>query len=276
MFTIDLNGDLVGYSIWDADPYYSPLVGCYSDGRLEHVAACDRLPERVGLDGPTQRCWFRMAVSSHARELLTAGDPRVRVLRCEDAMPLTMAGATPQPVRHVDDFLTIASRSRTHLTGFPAFLAAPAIHQLDILFLDYLDRLPDPAAREHYLDKLNSGWTCLSLRSELLQSEEFRLRRMMVSRRLGALVTSPIWSLLDKAEALGETGVALREYRLSNDEQGSDDVFVASLRDLFCDTCKIDTEELQTYCREHGREALATMLIREAAVQGRFVVLATE
>lgn len=278
MFTIDLSGDLVGYSVWEADPYYSPLVGCYCDGRLEYIAACDRPPERVALDGPAQRYWFRMPVSNRARDLLKAGDPRARVLRCEDALPLAMEGAEPQPVRHVDDFLTMASRSTMALTGFPAFLAAPAVHQLDILFLDFLGRLPDPAAREHYLDKLNSGWTPLGLRTELLQSEEFRLRRAKVSRRLGALVTSPIWWLLADAEPLGESRRPLRQYRLDDYAHTSDEAFVATFRDLCPSPYNDDAEpqELERLCREQGREALAGTLIREAAVEGRLVMLARD
>jgi len=276
MFIIDTNGDLVGYSVWEPDLLYAPLVGCYSDGRLVAVTASNLPPEDVQLAGPKRRCWFRLPVTEQVRDRLLDGDPAVKVLRTEDAAPIDMAhGRTPRPLRRVEDFVTSASRRANDLTGFAAFLGAPFAHQLDILFLDFLGRLPDPGARQHYMSQIKGGMSPLTLRNELLASLEFHNRQLTVSDRVGSLVTSPIWWQLAEAEPLDELRAQIPQLSIAELDGLSDRDFASRLlaacsRDEASDG---ELDEFEALCREQGRNAAAADLVRHAAGDGIFVSL---
>lgn len=277
MFVVDRNRELVGYSAWTWDSLYAPVVGCYHHGRLIAHAVCDQEWQDIGLDGPKQRWWFRMRVASDVRQALEDRDPAVRLLRMEDGEPVAFAGppgrdASSRRAWRIEEFLSFTSRRDARLDGFTAFLSAPLLHQLDILFLDILNRLPDPEARAHYGERMESGESVFRLRGFLLDSEEFTNRRITVSDRVGSLITSSMWHDLAAAEALGTRRSPLRQLRMTDYAALSDEEFATRIH-LDChgdEPSDIARDNFAALAASEGRLLVASLLVRDAAHGGRF------
>lgn len=276
MFAIDARGDLVGFSFWEADPLYTPVVGLYVDNALIAHAPCELPPQSVTLDGPHGRYWFRLNVTIEQLERIELGDPAVKLLRMEDATPIRLkrprGAIITQPIHRVEDFLTNAEHPTARLDGFPKYLTAPLTHQLDILFLDILGRLPDPAARAEYLPRLRQGQTSLEIRKILMGSEEFQRRRLTISDRVGSFITSSLWTLFAQSEALGERRPSVRQIVMSDYTALSDSDFViAAHRDCHGDDPTEPTvEDLAGIAGSRGRREVIDMLRRDAATGRRF------
>lgn len=280
MYIFDRSREIVGYSVWPWDSIYTPVIGCYRDGRLVKVAPCALVPQ-PGMAGPRHAWWFRMRVDPDTRFRLESGDPSVRLLRMEDgvAVPPGFAIETePNPLRRVEELVAHTGDGQAvPLTGFTGFVAAPATHQLSVLYLDLLGRNVDPSAIGSYLPRMEMGMTVLQVRDEIMESEEFRSRELTLSDRIGSIVTSPMWNTLRQAEPLGEWRRPLRAVRMSAYRDMDDDGFVRSLhRDCFgYDADEAAVAWLLDGAVTHGREWIATVLIRDAATGGTYTDFAT-
>ena len=276
MFVIDRNREVVGFSRWPWGSLYEPFVGCFHNGRLVSRAIANQAYQLVGLDGPLERWWFRMALEPEVRLLLEQGDPSVVILRLEDAEVIPPARPTPyeriRPLRF-EEFLSYTSSHRhDDLTGFGTFLEAPLSHQLDVLYLDLFGRDVDPPARLALSERLNEGESILSIRSQLFLSEELMLRGVRPSTRVGSLTTSALWKVLRAVDPLGERWSRLPSIRLSEYEDQSTFDFVRR----FFQLCMARTAEPETHRRlveladEHGRAFMASITVRDAATTGAF------
>jgi hypothetical protein len=275
MFVVDRNKELVGFSHWLWDNLYAPVVGCFERGRLVTVATCNREPQRVPLSGPRHRHWFRMRVKGELREAIETGDSSVVLLRLEDGAPIRQADrpVADMPFLRVEDLMSRVSRQpHGALDGFPAFIKAPVRHQLDVVFLDYLNRLPDPQARDHYLAQMDLGMSILEVREHVMRGEEFWARGLTVSDAPGSLISSPMWKSLAAAEPLGLVRPNVRQIRVSAYAELSDEDFVrAAHRDCHGDEPSQDgIVGLSEATREHGRGFVASLLVRDAANGGIF------
>ena len=279
MYVLDRNKDIVGYSMWPWDDLYAPVIGLYRNGRLLSYAICDLLPQDVRLEGPGQRCWFRLRADQDARHALEDDDPSVRLMRMEDGVEIRPSGARAGErvirSRHaVDVFLSQTSVMGASLDGFASFLEAPLMHQLDIIFLDVLNRLPDPEARHHYGIALDTGgMSVLAARAIVMDSAEFRERNITISDRVGSLITSPLWHELREAEPLGERRTALPAIRMSRYAELSDEDFVRAIHaDCHGDAPSDEaTQRLAAIAGGQGRAEVATLLVRDAASVGAFL-----
>ena len=280
MYIFDRSREIVGYSVWPWDSIYTPVVGCFRDGRLVQTSACDLLPQQ-GMGGPRHAWWFRMRVDPDTRFRLESGDPSVRLMRLEDgaAVPAAFAVETePHPLRRVEELVAhVAAVDVLPLVGFTGFVAAPVTHQLAVLYLDVLGRRVDEGGIASYLPRMELGMTIFQVRDEMMRSEEFRNREITVSSRVGSLVTSPIWNELRKAEPLGEWRRPLSKVRVSAYRDLDDDAFV---RALHRDTHGHEADEaavewLLEGALDHGRDWIASVLVRDAAQGGVYTDFAT-
>ena len=207
VFDIVSDTEIVGYSIWEADPFYTPVVGCFVDGMLESAATCGlsriqiagdvstlrwrsrvkRLLKRLvgrpvsqpnimrlSVPEPDAPAWFRMRLRSEVLQRIKGGDPAVRLERLEDSRtmqmwcdgnPVTTSMDGPQVVEALLEEPWV--EGGLTLDGFPAFLTAPAQFQLEVVFVEYLRRLPEVGARDTYLPALQNGQaSVLDLRAE--------------------------------------------------------------------------------------------------------------
>ena len=237
----------MGFCVWPWDDAYRPVVGLFVNGRLVLHAGCsterprrmpvvsralqarawrrvrgERIgPEPIGPEGPDGALWFAMTPPPELRERLTACDPTVLVARLEDGEVVATEAGTPQ-VETLRQTLSVetliacdAAPPVGALDGFPRLLEAPKEHGLDMLYLDYLRREADPAARSAYLGQLEAGEIDLfDLRRMIMESDEFRRRRIGPHDRLGGLLCTALWSEIGRYEALGH-GVAPSEGRPS-------------------------------------------------------------
>ncbi len=226
-------GEFVGYSVWPHDPLYRPVVGLFLHGRLAAHALCElerpvltaslsrSLPARVlrrlrlsrprstdvPLAGPARRCWFLIRPDATLLQRLLRRDPAVTVARLEDGERLADADPearpTPPPQTWtVERLLELADAAPARgLDGFPALIAAEPRRQLDALYMDLLGRAPDPEAHRNYLPELESGaWSVFDLQRTLLGSDEFGRRSIGLQDRVGAMITSELWTRLAEAE----------------------------------------------------------------------------
>ena len=278
MFVVDRNNELVGYSEWPWDSLYAPVVGCFVDGRLQAIAVCDHEPQqKVRIGGPPHRIWFRMRVRTETREALEAGDKSAVLLRLEDGAPVPRVGQdaeAEQRLRSVEEIVSRApAQQRVPLDGFETFIGAPASHRLDVTFLDYLNRLPDPVARVRYLDQMEQGMSILQVRNDVMNSEEFRERGLTISDRIGALITSPMWRTLEQFEPLGERRPRVREIRMSDYADMSDLDFVSAFH-VEChgdEASEATRVGLAGLASARGRAIVASLFIRDAANGGQFL-----
>ncbi len=302
--------ELIGYSLWPWDSLYRPVVGLFVGGRLSGHAVCDLTrpvfmpvvavtlqarairklrgvritPQPIALEGPDAPCWFRMIVAPEIVGRLRQGDPTVRLARLEDGEAVVWAerrveapGATPPsgPLT-VEALLALKSAEppRTPLDGFPAFAETPFTHQLDITFVELLRRLPDPPAREGYLPQLQSGAiTLFDLRRMVMESEEFRARRIGLQDRVGALYTSTLWHDLANWPTLAARARRPVVFCIDGLQDRSDTAFVDAAYKVFLD------REPDEAGRAHylhvaatsGRRAVAVELGRWARLRGETV-----
>ena len=278
MYAFERNGGLVGYSEWTWDSIYFPVVGCFRSGRLVAWATCN-LSEIPGFEGPSRRCWFRMTVDAEVLALLRAGDRSVHLMRLEDGASIAaQQPVTPERVRPVQiaDILASAKTvSASGLSGFAAYLTAPIAHQIHVLFLDILNRPPDPEAAQAYGRSLERGAYIFDLRAELMRSAEFMDRGVSVSDRIGSLITSAIWNDLRQCEPLGEDRRRLQQLRLSDYAGMSSLDFVKRLH-VHCHGDEPDEGAAARLARDsehHGRAHVTHLLMRDAANGGNFLEL---
>ena len=272
-YTLDRAGAVVGHSEWTWDFIYTPIVGCFINGRLEAWAECDREP-LGGLQGPSSRCWFRMELGGDVHARLGAGDPSVRIKRLEDGRSLEADRPfEAMEIRRwrIEDFLAQDEQSGLiPLWGYIAFLAAPSAHKTDILFLDVLGRLPDPDGRRGYAEAVDRGVSLFDLRREMMRSEEFSARGVTISDRVGALMTSPIWNHLRPMEALGERRRGVPQLRLASYADHTDAEFVEQVY-IDCHGHKPTADavgEMTKNAELHGRRFVAGLLLRDASIGG--------
>jgi hypothetical protein len=269
MFILDERRDVVGYSSWPWDSVYTPVVGCFEDGRLVETATCDLLPQ-PGLDGPEHAWWFRMHLDPALTAKIERGDTSVRIMRLEDGILLQPAfpvAAADQAVLRVEELVARASTvGAVALTGFTAFLRTPLSHQLSILYLDVLGRQIDPGGHATYLARLEAGMSILQLRAQVLRDGEFRGRHITMTNRLGSLLTSPIWTEIVDAEPVGAERPVLPEIRLSRYRDLDDQAFLRALhRDCFARDVDEGTATWFADSIGKGREWVASVLVRDAA-----------
>ena len=279
MFVTDRSREVVGFSRWPWDSLYEPLVGCFHDGRLVARAICDQGYQPVGLDGPLERWWFRMAVPPEVYLLLEQGHPSVVILRLEDAEPVRPARPIPyertRAVRVEEFFSATSSQRHGGLTGFTIFLKAPLNHQLDVLYLDVLGRGVDPPARSALSERFDKGESVLSIRRELFMSGELMERDVRPSTRVGSLITSSLWDLLQAGGPLGARPRVLPRLALSDYADMTTAEFVTRVFGL----CMARTPEPPTRQRlielveEHGRPFVTSIILRDAASTGAFFEL---
>jgi hypothetical protein len=276
MFIIDARGYLVGFSFWEADPLYTPVVGLYVDNAIVAHAVCELPPQSTSLEGPHGRYWFRLDATVEQLERIELGDPAVKLLRMEDAAPIRLQRSRGTPstrsIHRVEDFLTNAERPTARLDGFPKYLTAPLTHQLDVLFIDILGRRPDPGAKDEYLPRLRQGEKILDIRKVLMGSREFDERRLTISDRTGSLMTSSLWTLLAQTKPLGERRPLVRQLVLSDYATLADHDFVIAVhRDCHGDDPTEPTVvTLADIAATHGRREVVNLLRRDAATGGRF------
>lgn len=271
-YTLDRAGAVVGFSEWAWDFIYTPIVGCFIDGRLAAWAECDREP-LGGLRGPSSRCWFRMELGGDAQARLSAGDPGVRIKRLEDGRSLEADRPEATELRRwrVEDFLAQDEQSGSiPLWGYISFLAAPSVYKTDILFLDVLGRLPDADGRRGYTEAVDRGVSLFDLRREMMRSEEFSARGVTTSDRVGALMTSPIWNHLRPMATLGERRRGVRQLRLASYADRTDAEFVEQVYiDCHGDEPAADAVvEMTKNAELHGRRFVAGLLLRDASLGG--------
>lgn len=276
MFIFDRSREIVGYSFWPYDSIYTPVVGCFRDGRMVAVSPCNLMPQSGPLPGPRHAWWFRMRVDPETRFRLESGDPSVKLLRLEDGAhvpPAFAVEADANPLRRVEELVSHTPATQpVALTGFASFAAAPVTHQLEVAYLDVLGRRTDPGAYDAYLPRMETGFTILQLRDELMLSDEFRNRHVAVSDRVGALITSPMWSELAASEPLGEWRRPLRRIRVSDYDGLDDDAFVRRLQSD-ChgqEPHPSDMPWLLEVTRSEGREWLASVMVRDSAQGGTY------
>ncbi len=309
MFTLLPSDEVVGWSAWPWDRLYTPVVGCFVSGALVATAACDlekigtgappsmafhararrRLLRELGrpaplppppMDGPSDRVWFRMAVDSAVAARLRAGDPAVRIERLEDGalVPNFHAPASADEMRRgapVEVLLDAPEGEQPErLDGFAAFLTAPPLHQLEVAFFEYLRRLPETGARRGYLPKLESGEiTVLDLRRFILESDEFKARRVGYGARLGASLTSGVWNRLKALPTLNDGHRPLAPFALAEWEGRPTADFVQHAYQTLLGR-PADSGGLAHYVHVsdvQGRAAAARELSRWAACRGVFV-----
>ena len=279
MFILDRSREVVGFSRWPWDSLYEPLIGCFHDGRLVARAVCNQGYQPVGLDGPLERWWFRMAVPPQVHALLEQGHPSVVILRLEDAAPVAPARPVPfertRAVR-VEEFLSATSSDRYgDLNGFSSFLKAPLNHQLDVLYMDVLGRGIDPPSRVALTERLNRGESILSIRSDLFLSDELMERDVRPSTRVGSLTTSGLRTFLRDGEPLGARWRTLPTSALSSYAERPTGTFIKQ----FFELCLGRSAEPGTHERlceladEHGRRFAASIILRDAASTGGFLDL---
>ena len=311
MFTLLSSDAVVGYSVWPWDRLYTPVVGCFVSGALVATAACDlekmnlgappsmaflarvrrRVMRELGrpvalppppMDGPSDRVWFRMAVAPKVAARLRAGDPAVRIERLEDGalVPAFHPAASPAAESRrgrapVEVLLDAPEGDRPErLDGFAAFLTAPPLHQLEVAFFEYLRRLPETGARRGYLPRLESGEiTVLDLRRFILESDEFKARRVGYGARLGAALTSGTWNRLKALPTLNDGHRPLKPFALAEWDGRPTSEFVAHAYDTLLGR-PADPGGLAHYVHvsdTEGRRATAEQLSRWAACRGVFV-----
>jgi len=276
MFLLTVGGEAVGYSEWPWDRLYAPAVGCFARGRLRHIGICNLPPQRVGLEGPDSRSWFRMALEPELLEELAGGNPAYRIARLEDASTVPNAArAAAAPSGRVEDLLALGEGPRrVALDGFPAFLTAPEPHQLDILYMDILGRAPDPVGREAYLNKMRTGaFDLLKVRDELLESEERQRRNVTLGDRLGSLLTSHLWRQLAAYGSPGKRWRELPRFRVGDYRGLSTEDYVGAVYELLLRR-PADPQGLAHYAHvaeRDGRFSVAWELSREAAHAGVFI-----
>lgn len=276
MFFIDYRGYIVGFSFWEADPLYTPVIGLYVDNVFVAHAICELPPQSTLLEGPHGRYWFRLDATVEQLERIENGDPAVKLLRMEDAAPIRLrrlqGKSITQSIHRVEDFLTNSERTQAQFDGFPKFLHAPLAHQIDVLFIDILGRSPDPGAKDEYLTRLRQGEEVLSIRKILMNSDEFRSRRLNISDRIGSLITSGMWKVFAKSEPLGKIRPYVRQLALSDYADLLDRDFVFSAhRDCHGDDPSESTViNLIKIVSNNGRREVINLLRRDAAIGGRF------
>ena len=190
-----------------------------------------------------------------------------------NAHPSSWQGPTR---RRVEDLLSHSSElSNVRLDGFAAFLAAPTVHRVATLFLDYLGRLPDEAAMVTYVDHLNRSHWFFTIRSSLTQSQEFLERKIKITDRVGSLITSTFWNKLRTYEPLGERRRDIPRIELASYSGLSDLEFAKVLHeDVHGDSSDEGAAiRLGEYAGVHGRRAVASLLLRDAVAGQRFLEL---
>lgn len=236
MHAILASDEAVGFLPWSWDTVYQPLIGCFADGALIASGSCAQPPEamsepaslrlanriaqrlrraarlppslgRPPIAGPSEAVWFRIPLPAQVAHRLRAGDPTVRLERLEDGAPCPAQGepcARSSVDVTVEDLLAgFPGPSSEALDGFAAFMTLPPLHQLEVVFMEYLRRLPEAEGRHVYLPRMESGeMTALGLRNILVQSNEFKARRIGHGSRLGAGLVSNIWLRLSKQPRL--------------------------------------------------------------------------
>jgi hypothetical protein len=314
-FILTPDNQLVGYSVWPWDPLYAPLVGLFDAGVLIAVAACDkaradltstavRLPLRsrikrrvlralgrpmppppldlAGLEeGPSVPAWFALTVAEPLAARLRAGDGGVRLERLEDSTPVLPAGSpegSPMPEPAQVEHLLSEPHTETLRAqdGFADFLSAPPQHQLEVAFVEYLRRMPEQGARDAYLPQLQSGaLDIFGLRALIVGSEEFRSRRIGFGSRLGASLTSPLWSQFKETDAVLEAHQALPAFETAGLEDLDEDGFVAAVggRMLGRPPTAAEDADLRRLATSVGRQAAAREMARWAARRGDFLVV---
>ncbi len=308
-FTSGPEGELIGYSVWPWDDLYRPVVGLFVSGRMISHAFCELLrprfmpevsrtllargrrkltgvritPQPIALDGPELAIWFRMVAAPEIVARIGARDPTVRLARLEDGEPVAWthaqapaAGATPGGPMTVEALLELKSAAPppAPLNGFPLFSNIPFSHQLDITFVELLRRLPDPAARAGYLPELQSGAVSLfDLRRMIMESEEFRARRIGVQDRIGTLYTSPVWRELAHWPTIEQATRPTTRFALHAHTGLTDEAFIAMAYKAFLDRTP-DEGGMRHYLeltRTSGRREVAVELARWATLRGEGV-----
>lgn len=277
MYAIDRDGAVVGYSPWAWDPLYSPIVGCFRAGRLQTFAECHLRPVK-GMAGPAQPCWFRMVLDPADRISLEFGDRSVQLMRLEDGLviePLDPPEMERVGQIRVEDFLIRSSgQGQIKLDGFPSFVSAPMMHRTMVLFLDLLGRLPDPTAAQGYTRAMEGGMSLFDVRREIMNSQEFRDRRISVSDRIGSLMTSGMWNELKRMEPLGERRRALPRFNMGLYVDLGDRAFAraAHLAIHGDEATEAALDGMVTQIELNGRHHLASLMIRDAAAGRRYLL----
>lgn len=278
MYTVDPSGDLVGYSAWPWDPVYAPVVGCFVEGRLKHVAPCDLQPQEAGIEGPEGRCWFRMPVEGGLARMIEADRGSVALMRLEDGEPVRFRqeGAPEPKSRSVEEIALLGRGPARPQDGFASFLTLPVAYQLEVVFLDLLRRWPDPQARVAYLEALSDGrLTVLQVRNQLMQSSEFWAREFGLGQRVGGLLTAGVWKSLTQQGLLVESYRPLKPFRVASHAELPTPDYVSLLYRTFLGR-EADPAGLKHYsyvADAQGRAAVALELSREAAHRGLLVTV---
>ena len=308
-FAFGPSDELIGYSQWPWDEVYRPVVGLFVGGRLSAHAVCELArpvfmpvvsrtlaarglrklrriritPQPIPLEGPDTPCWFRLTVSAEIVARLKADDPTIRLARLEDGEPVAWADRRSAPAADrpagpmtVEALLQLKSAEppRAPLDGYRAFAEVPFSHQLDITFVELLRRLPDPPARDGYLPQLQSGAISLfDLRRMVMESEEFRARRIGLQDRVGALYTSTLWHDLARWPTLDARAHRPASFAIEPLRDRSDAEFVDIAYKVFLDR-EADEAGRAHYLHvaaTEGRRAVAVELGRWARLRGEAV-----
>ena len=159
---------IAGYFDWPHDPIFRPLVGIFTDGRLEHVAPSFRrpLPNR----GPWP-CYLSITLPKRLAETAAV---TIACLETGDVLHPRWNDDSSLPLR-VEDLIAEGRRATRGqvLDGFTAFLLLPLSDQIDILYRDLLGRGANARDVAHYRTRIAKGEIAiLDARDEISTSEE--------------------------------------------------------------------------------------------------------
>lgn len=191
---------LEGWMSWAEDPFFRPTIGVFADRALRYILKTTRAPEHGRLRAAEWRCAFSVKFEAG----FVPNQLQLTCLESGEIIYETERPETPdeEPAFDVDDVIALAARRRKKwdASGFRSFLSLSLSDQVQILYLDILNRYGDPEGLSRYVERVLAGMTVLDIRDEMLASEEFWSQRgkgFSIEERVGQWV---VWG--------GLTGVA--------------------------------------------------------------------
>jgi hypothetical protein len=179
---------LEGWVSWPEDPFFRPSIGLFVNRSLIGITPSFRAADGSKLRLPEWRNIFNIVLDRDiARE-------RIELTCLETGELLFRSPEVNREKKNnelaIDDILDIArlGRSEWNANGFLEFLSLSISDQLQILFLDLLNRDVDHDGLDAYDKRIRSGMTILDVRDEIFTSREFWLQRgkgFSVDERVG-------------------------------------------------------------------------------------------
>jgi hypothetical protein len=191
-----------GWAFLPFDFHQTVLVNAYRGNRLVAAGLANlHRPAEIAI-GPKYN-WFQIDWKDWRYQPTPAELAGLTFQRGEDgkiaANPLAREGAAPDEI-DVDDLLRAEFLDDTGKN-----LARCATRQLSVraliqlYFLDYLGRVPEPEGLDIWLHRLTRGRLTIDrFRSQVLASDEFRRREIVASDRLGHMACLPYLRLYDR------------------------------------------------------------------------------